>query len=147
MRPVTQAQLDRPLVSQWLQRELQAILLQDDVVIIAQHILGSLNHVISDQISRNSGQRVVQARLEFPRAVEVAVAAASPYLPDYATKLGQELIKFVISGLNIDAYDSMVFHLHKEEDAVERALAGAQQGSSGISSSVTHSSELLSPGT
>ena len=34
--------LSRPEVSSWLERELQALLLDGDVSIVVQHILGSL---------------------------------------------------------------------------------------------------------
>lgn len=133
-RYVGHAMLDRPSVVQWLSRELQAILLQDDVDLIAQHILGSIKHAVDAHGLRKSGQRPGQARLDYHLAVDAVVAVASPYLPQHAAQLGQELMKYVVSGLNIDAYDSVVFALHKEEEEEEAeeegTQAGAQQDSS-----------------
>ncbi|KAL4530825.1 hypothetical protein Ndes2437B_g04301 [Nannochloris sp. 'desiccata'] len=61
-------------------------------------------------------------RLEGDKAVEVVAAAMVPYFPEYGKKLGQEFVEFIISGLNIDAHDAVVFRIKEEEAEEEEGI-------------------------
>jgi hypothetical protein len=64
-------------------------------------------------------------RLESEKAVEITTAAMSPYLPEHAKNLGKEFISFVVSGLNIDAHDAIVFNI-TVNDGVEEEGSGEE---------------------
>lgn len=100
---VTLTQLQRPTTATWLQRELQALLLEEDVDLIVQHVLGTLVHAMG-----------APKRLEGREAAVVAAAAAAPYLPGQSSRFGQEFAGFLASGLNVAAYDDLV--ARDEED-------------------------------
>jgi hypothetical protein len=122
---ITLTALDRPAVAQWLQRELQALLLQEDVNLLSQHILGNLKHGIEASFLENKrlkGPGI--GRLEGEKAVEIIAAAMAAYLPEHSKRLGQELVGFVLSGLNIDAHDAVVFRIPEEDVGKEQSIEG-----------------------
>ncbi|KAH7615883.1 putative E3 ubiquitin-protein ligase Topors [Nannochloris sp. 'desiccata'] len=120
---VTLKALSRPAVAQWLIRELQALLLQEDVDLLAHHIVGNLKHGIEASVlEKKRLKKLRPGRLEGDKAVEVVAAAMVPYFPEYGKKLGQEFVEFIISGLNIDAHDAVVFRIKEEEAEEEEGI-------------------------
>jgi hypothetical protein len=124
---LTSAALCRPAVAHWLRRELQALLLQEDVDLLAQHILGNLKHGIEASAAENKRlKKPGPGRLKGEEAVEILTSTMLPYLPEYAKRLGQEFLGFLISGLNIDAHDAVVFRIEEaaaeeEDDSTDEA--------------------------
>jgi hypothetical protein len=117
---INQASLGRPAVAQWLTRELQALLLQEDVELLVQHILGNLKHIIEALSVENTRlKKPGSGRVAGERAVDIVAVAMAPYLPEHAKKLGHEFIGFVVSGLNIDAHDAVVFRIKEEEEEAD----------------------------
>ncbi|KAL4542221.1 hypothetical protein Ndes2526B_g09195 [Nannochloris sp. 'desiccata'] len=109
--------------AQWLIRELQALLLQEDVDLLAHHIVGNLKHGIEASVlEKKRLKKLRPGRLEGDKAVEVVAAAMVPYFPEYGKKLGQEFVEFIISGLNIDAHDAVVFRIKEEEAEEEEGI-------------------------
>lgn len=135
---MTLAALCRPAVALWLNRELQALLLQEDVDLLAQHILGNLKHGI--EASAAESKRLKKSgpgRLPGEKAVEILTAAMLPYLPEYAKRLGQECVGFIISGLNIDAHDAVVFRIkeaagEEDDESIDEAGNKPPPGSIGF---------------
>ena len=109
LKLVTVSQLTRPAVSQFLHRELQSLLIGEDVGLVVYHVVGTLKHALEsvqrkDQSSNKRG-------LASASAIEVVAVAAQPYLHQigHARQLGVELIAFTVSGLNVEAYDAVIF--------------------------------------
>ena len=117
---ITLGKLNRPAVAQWLQRELQALLLQEDVDILCQHIIGNLKHGIEVSSQENKRlKRPGRGFLKCDAAVEIVAEAMAPYMQEHAKRLGQEFIGFILSGLNVDAHDALVFRIKEAEEDVE----------------------------
>ncbi|XP_011092018.1 uncharacterized protein LOC105172335 [Sesamum indicum] len=85
----------------WLRREIQAVMQEEDVDIIMHHILGVIESLRSDWLktSRPSTEMVQE---EFRMVLSKAVR---PFLTGRTEKFVNELELFLASGLNIDAFD------------------------------------------
>lgn len=117
---ITLGKLNRSAVAQWLQRELQALLLQEDVDILCLHIIGNLKHGI--EFSSQENKRLKgpgRGLLKWDAAVEIVAEAMAPYVQKHAKRLGQECIGFILSGLNVDAHDALVFRIKEAEEELE----------------------------
>ena len=127
---VTAPLLDRPVVAVWLQRELQSLLLQQDVKLVLQHVMGCLKQAMKPLAQR---QRASQASGPAREAVSAATAqsvvdgAAAPYLGEFHVQFAAEFVEFVVSGLNVEAHDALAFH-------IEHAPSGSESphGSGGV---------------
>ncbi|KAL0375692.1 UNVERIFIED_CONTAM: hypothetical protein Scaly_0686800 [Sesamum calycinum] len=86
---------------EWLRREIQAVMQEEDVDIIMHHILGVIESLRSDWLktSRPSTEMVQE---EFRMVLSKAVR---PFLTGRTEKFVNELELFLASGLNIDAFD------------------------------------------
>ncbi|KAJ8772016.1 hypothetical protein K2173_027193 [Erythroxylum novogranatense] len=96
-------QLNRWLQS-WLKREIQALTQEEDVDIITHHILG-----VIDSFSRRNEQ-VHQTKKHEAKQEEFKTLvsdAARPFLARRTDRFVNELIIFLASGLNIEAYDEV----------------------------------------
>jgi hypothetical protein len=89
----------------WLERELQAVLVERDVEILVQHVLGFLKSVMKGMTSI-PGAEVIGA----------VQSAVEPYVPQYASIVAEEFLEFIASGLTVAAYDM-------------REAAGSEEGS------------------
>ena len=63
---VSAAALNRPQVKQWVERELQALLLDSDVSVVAQHIQGSLSTAFPQATQRCGIQLCLTSPAAFP---------------------------------------------------------------------------------
>lgn len=86
-------------VQEWLQRELQALMQEEDVELVMQHVLGILEHFERKQ-KVNSHAPVLWTH--------AMVDAAKPFLFENAETFCKELQNFMLSGLNVKAYDLLV---------------------------------------
>ncbi|KAK4771588.1 hypothetical protein SAY87_032120 [Trapa incisa] len=87
----------------WVKRELQALLLEEDVEVIAHHILGTVEFFVKRNGPKNRKQpEVVQE--EFRAIVS---EAARPFLAGKTERFVQEMELFLASGLKLEAYDEV----------------------------------------
>jgi hypothetical protein len=103
-RIITSLRLAQPAVCAWLQRELQAVLLQEDVGLLVQHCLGTLRYVAEGPRSKIKGRSFGLLMEEASKAIS---GCLMPYMsvPAHASILAAEMVDFLVSGLNIAAYD------------------------------------------
>jgi len=121
---IQDTQLNRPAVLPWLRRELQALLLQEDVEVIAHHIIGTLKSLLIPASSRNVRSSTGRRTVDCESAKVAAAEAALPYLPDNSQRLAQEFVNFVISGLNVAGHDAAAFHLEEPEQSATGGSSG-----------------------
>jgi hypothetical protein len=100
---MTDARINREDVLPWLTRELQAIILQTDVSIVAAHILGSLKHALKMMINNDRSS----SRSDRHRDVlQYMYTAAEPYIGRRCcSTFVHEFIKFVQSGSSMLMYN------------------------------------------
>jgi hypothetical protein len=99
---MTEARINREDVLPWLTRELQAIILQTDVSIIAAHILGSLKHAMKMMINNDSSSRSDRYR----DVLQYMYTAAEPYIGRRCcSTFVHEFMKFVQSGSSMLMYN------------------------------------------
>ncbi|KAK4796027.1 hypothetical protein SAY86_028353 [Trapa natans] len=87
----------------WVKRELQALLLEEDVEVIAHHILGTVEFFVKRNGPKNRKQPEV-VREEFRAIVS---EAARPFLAGKTERFVQEMELFLASGLKLEAYDEV----------------------------------------
>ena len=107
---MTDARINREDVLPWLTRELQAIILQTDVSIIAAHILGSLKHAMKmiNNRSDTHHDHIV---------VEYIYTAAEPYIGRrYSRTFVYEFMRFVQSGSSMLMYNDTCIHSDDDDD-------------------------------
>lgn len=96
---MTAARVNREDVLPWLTRELQAIMLQTDVSLIAAHILGTLKHAM--KMNNDTHDDVV----------DYMYTAAQPYIcRRYCSTFVHEFMKFVQSGSSMLMYNDTCIH-------------------------------------
>lgn len=91
---MTHAILGSAKAQEWIRRELQAVLVEKDVEILVQHVLGILKGAMK-------GKKRVPG-LTVAAAIE---SALEPYVPQHANALGNEFLEYISSGLTLAAYD------------------------------------------
>lgn len=92
----------------WVHRELQALLQEEDVSLITQHVLGVLEHFEKRQ----------KVELRVLSSWKEAMAdAVKPFLYENAETFCNELQNFLFSGLSVQAYDQLA-----EETRTARTL-------------------------
>ncbi|BDA49350.1 hypothetical protein COCOBI_13-4620 [Coccomyxa sp. Obi] len=103
--------VERPAVSAWLRRELQALLMEEDVDLVAQHVLGTVRTLSSPASSNLKGGRPTAQKVSLSRAqwVEAVAAAAEPYIFGNAAHFAGQLWAFIASGMSVAAHDAAVF--------------------------------------
>ncbi|KAK9800310.1 hypothetical protein WJX73_010938 [Symbiochloris irregularis] len=124
------ALLKRTSVKPWLARELQALLLQEDVDLISQHILGSMLAFASTKPSQTAQAQGL---------VSVAGDAARPFLQEHTEQFALETAHFVLSGMSVERHDEAVFgRSHQQPDEGEQAAdspeasTDPQEGTGGL---------------
>ncbi|CAL8464231.1 g3766 [Coccomyxa elongata] len=102
--------VERPAVSAWLRREVQALLMEEDVELVAQHVLGTVRSLSSPAATNLRGRPTVQ-KVSLSRAewVEAVAAAAKPYIFGNAAQFAGHLWAFIASGMSVAAHDAAVF--------------------------------------
>ncbi|KAK6118575.1 hypothetical protein DH2020_047688 [Rehmannia glutinosa] len=99
----------------WLRREIQALMQEEDVDIIVHHILGVIESLRSDWLN-NSRISTEMVQNEFRVSVSEAVR---PFLTGRTERFVNELELFLASGLNIDAFDRVyIKHLGWKVDEI-----------------------------
>ncbi|XP_057778219.1 uncharacterized protein LOC130996950 [Salvia miltiorrhiza] len=99
-------------LADWLRREIQAVMQEEDVDVIMHHVLGVIDSLRRDW-SKKTSVSTEKAREEFRAAVSDAVR---PFLTGRTERFVEELEVFVASGLNMDAFDEMyIKHLGWKE--------------------------------
>ncbi|KAL3637502.1 hypothetical protein CASFOL_018670 [Castilleja foliolosa] len=90
-------------LSDWLRREIQALMQEEDVDIIMHHILG-----VIDSLRRNwlNNPRISAEVLQKEFRVSVS-EAVRPFITGRTERFVNELELFLASGLNIDAFDKV----------------------------------------
>ena len=96
---------------EWLKRELQAILLQHDVDLIAQCVMGLLRRGMSTNAQKNK-------TMEVEGAVEVVEQGVASYLSSHSGLLAKYFVEFIASGLNVAAHDAAVFEIVLDNDGI-----------------------------
>lgn len=108
----------RPSVYKWLERELQALLCHEDVNLLVQHVMGSLerSRLLAGrplhQVSAETGSKICDLVQQVVEPVFVQLNRQS----DWSRRLAIEFVNFVASGLTVDAYDEA-----KEQQEVYQA--------------------------
>lgn len=102
----------------WIHRELQALMQEEDVDIVMHHVLGVL-----ESFQRRTTQKISTAELESRHAqYRSSVSdAVRPFIFENSSRFADELEAFLISGLDIAAYDEFTF---------QRGTSGFISGSS-----------------
>jgi hypothetical protein len=101
---LTMQRVSRPEVLAWIERELQALMLQSDVALVAQHVLGTLKYAAAQRLDRQHMHGVGVAE-----AAALLRDAAKPYIPQHAARFAWEVVAFVHSGLGVKAHDARTF--------------------------------------
>ncbi|KAJ3703774.1 hypothetical protein LUZ61_007479 [Rhynchospora tenuis] len=89
-------------VQNWLRREIQAILQEEDVDIILCHIYGTVESFMKKQEREGLSSTAEEKRDVFR---SLLANAARPFLLEYTDQFVNEVELFIASGLNINAYD------------------------------------------
>lgn len=99
---ITMALLDRSAIFPWLQRELQAVLLQRDVDLIAHHIVGSLRNAFREVSSSHTKTSLHRARMSADIAINVVTHVSEQFVPDrYRSTFADEFVRFVASDFRV----------------------------------------------
>lgn len=108
----------------FVQRELQAVLLTEDVGIIVQHVTGVLLNLAkrhapkpSPSTPRTAGGSTYGDKAGFLAAV--AASMAGFLVEDQAAQFAEQLWCFLHSGLTVAAYDRLVFAYAAREEGEE----------------------------
>ncbi|GFQ00079.1 hypothetical protein PHJA_002151900 [Phtheirospermum japonicum] len=95
--------LQNHFLPDWLRREIQALMQEEDVDIIMHHILGVIDSSRRDWLS-NLKISAEMLQKEFKVSVSEAVR---PFITGRTERFVNELELFLASGLNIDAFDKV----------------------------------------
>ncbi|KAM7477952.1 hypothetical protein LguiA_026165 [Lonicera macranthoides] len=92
----------------WLKREIQALIQEEDVDIIAHHI-----HGVIDSMRRNEQKYQAKSPKTMTKQEEfegLVTEAARPFLGGRTDQFVEEVELFMASGLTIEAYDKVYLH-------------------------------------
>ncbi|KAF6256032.1 hypothetical protein COO60DRAFT_152412 [Scenedesmus sp. NREL 46B-D3] len=99
-----------PQITEWVTRELQALLLEDDVDVIVQHVLGVLQGLVNRQKqSRWKGLNTSPVYGPQTAFVDSIMQAIQGFLDEHAAAFAGQLWSFLQSGLSITAHDALLF--------------------------------------
>lgn len=88
----------------WLRREIQALIQEEDVDVIVYHVLG----IVESFLRRNEHERFKGTPEQKREEFKVLLAdAARPFLTGRTERFVKEVELFLVSGLNIEAYDQV----------------------------------------
>ncbi|GMH33426.1 hypothetical protein BSKO_01260 [Bryopsis sp. KO-2023] len=90
-----------PIVLKWVERELQALMLEEDVQLIVGVVMGVL------KTAKKPGTRSDIAAPLCEEVLRNVAEALEPFLGNCSKQFSEELDQFVNSGLNMAAYDAM----------------------------------------
>ncbi|KAH6826404.1 hypothetical protein C2S53_013057 [Perilla frutescens var. hirtella] len=90
-------------LADWLRREIQAVMQEEDVDIIMHHVLGVIDSLRRDWLKKRRVSTET-AQEEFRAAVSDSVR---PFLTGRTERFVEELELFLGSGLNMDAFDNL----------------------------------------
>lgn len=92
-----------PWLYSWLKREIQALMQEEDVDVVAHHMLGTIESSL-----RRDDQRKLKAPEERQREFKTLLRdAARPFLTGRTDRFVDEAELFLGSGLNLEAYDDV----------------------------------------
>ncbi|XP_074562109.1 uncharacterized protein LOC141818520 isoform X2 [Curcuma longa] len=92
-----------PWLQHWLIREVQTLSQDEDVEVIVHHIIGVAESFFKrQQEGENKATTPEQKRTQFRTLL---ADAARPFLAGYTERFTDELESFLVSGLNVEAYD------------------------------------------
>jgi len=100
--------VSRPSVYEWLERELQALLLHNDVNLLVQHVMGSLDRNLIARSNTDQSLDAVDSvvfNLVMEAVESVLVQLNRPQGIKWARILAAEFVYFVACGLTVIAYD------------------------------------------
>lgn len=120
-RRVSPALAARSDVARWVTRELQAILLQDDVDLLGQHLLGTLRGAA--QLGGGARPGTSGGGPSHADLCTRLGTAAGPFLHRHATRFAQQLVSFASSGQSLATWDAAA--AMAEEVLVAGALAAS----------------------
>ncbi|WOL15906.1 hypothetical protein Cni_G24687 [Canna indica] len=89
-------------IQEWLRREIQTLTQDKDSDIIVHHIYG-----IAESFFRRQGDSKATAEQKRKEFRNLISEAARPFLAGYTERFVNELELFLVSGLNIEAYDKV----------------------------------------
>lgn len=90
----------------WIHRELQALMQEDDVDIVMHHVLGVLESFQRRTTQKNSIGELELRHAQYKSSVSDALR---PFIFENSGRFADELEAFLISGLDIAAYDEFIF--------------------------------------
>eukprot|EP00775_Hariotina_reticulata_P012257 gene12257-12395_t len=112
-RPLRARPASHPQTAQWIERDLQAVLLTEAVEVIKQHVLGLLRSVQAAGAKAARNGRPMPGVSSMYGTKEGFMAnmtqSIAGFMPDHAQTFAEELWDFLHSGLSVAAYDGMVF--------------------------------------
>ncbi|KAK9811556.1 hypothetical protein WJX72_005822 [[Myrmecia] bisecta] len=152
------SRLHKPELQKWVQRELQALLLEADVDLVVQHVLGTMQALAAPQPNhRKAAKRTAimrpnpklalpatagttspnTAAVSAPQPVHpdhqqawlAAIAtAARPYLFGHAQRFASELVRFVALDVTVSTIDLLVFGEETMRHAQQAQIPGLERG-------------------
>lgn len=90
--------LEKPAFKLWLVRELQSILLIEDVQLIVEHLLACL-------LQQPGGIKKSGSQLTAAHVMELIESSVSLYTGKHSKRLALEALKFIQANLTLEAYD------------------------------------------
>jgi hypothetical protein len=102
--------LEKPAFKLWLVRELQSILLIEDVQLIVEHLLGCL-------LQQTGGIKKSCTQVAAAHVMESIESSVSLYTGKHTKRLALEALKFIQANLTLEAYDI----LHETGTSIDTA--------------------------
>jgi len=90
--------LERPAFKLWLVRELQSILLMEDVQLIVEHLLGCL-------LQQTGAIKKLGTQVAAAHVMEIIKSSVFLYTGKHSKRLALEALKFIQANLTLEAYD------------------------------------------
>ncbi|KAI6692470.1 hypothetical protein NL676_020180 [Syzygium grande] len=118
-----------PWLYSWLKREIQALMQEEDVDVVAHHVLGTIESSL-----RRDDRRKLKAPEEIQREFKMLLCdAARPFLTGRTGRFADEAELFLASGLNPEAYD----------DVCMRSLGWKQPGTESLQEPTNDNAAIL----
>ncbi|KAL3693726.1 hypothetical protein R1sor_007377 [Riccia sorocarpa] len=113
-------------VSCWVQRELQALMQEEDVDTVTHHVVGIVESFSKRSRGKVSLSRKQGAKIDESSWHETVAAAVRPFVFEYAERFAVELESFLASGLDIAAYDQKYELARQPAPNSDRAIVPSQ---------------------
>ncbi|KAL0039860.1 hypothetical protein WJX77_010193 [Trebouxia sp. C0004] len=130
-------------IESWVTRELQAVTLEEDVKLICQVALATINTsgaaLCDTGTRRTAGNAAMKVRysnmsgLQMQHWEDNMAAAVSPFTTDHAVRFAQELLGFLSSNLSITGHDLSVFGEDVQPSQGQELATTLEQDSSSTS--------------